>query len=111
MKDFYHTKAWKIKRKRILRRDGYMSALSKRYGKRIVGETVHHILPRDIFPEYQMEDWNLITLSNQEHNRMHDRVTGDLTDEGMELLRRTVRAKGMNEDGILERISERSGTV
>ena len=88
-----------------------MSALSKRYGKRIVGETVHHILPRDIFPEYQMEDWNLITLSIQEHNRMHDRMTGELSPEGIELLRRTVRAKGMNEDELLERISEEAGTL
>ena len=111
MKDFYHSKAWKMKRKRILRRDGYMSALSKRYGKRIVGETVHHILPRDIFPEYQMEDWNLITLSIQEHNRMHDRMTGDLSPEGIELLRRTARAKGLNENELVKRISEASGAL
>lgn len=111
MKPFYKTKAWKIKREKILRRDGYMSGLAKRYGRRIPGETVHHILPRDVFPEYQLADWNLVTVTRDEHNKLHDRMTGELTQEGVDLLKRTARKQGLNEDEILRRLAEGSGTL
>lgn len=67
-----------------------MCQISKRYGKAVPAEVVHHIYPVDEYPEYAYSPWNLISLSRQAHNRLHDRVTGDLTEEGILLLRRTV---------------------
>lgn len=75
----------------MLRRDGYMCQLSKRYGKMKEATTVHHIFPRDEFPQYEMEAWNLISLTTEMHNKLHDRTTNQLTAEGIDLLKRTAR--------------------
>lgn len=92
---FYKTSAWKRIREKILRRDAYQCQLSKRYGKTVPATTVHHIFPSDEFPEYRIKAWNLISLSAEAHNRIHDRMTNELTDEGTELLRRTARREGI----------------
>ena len=88
---FYKSSRWESKRQKILRRDGYMCQYFKRLGKYRPAETVHHIFPRELFPEYQWESWNLISLSNEAHNMMHDRNTHELTKVGKELLLRTAR--------------------
>lgn len=85
----YHSPRWKRKRAHILKKYGYMCQVSKRYGKRIDADTVHHIFTVDIYPEYQWEDWNLISLTNVVHNKMHDRTTNKLTALGEELKKRT----------------------
>lgn len=56
---------------------------------------MHHIFPRTEYPEYQWRPWNLISLSAEQHNRLHDRQTDQLTDAGAELLRRTARQQGI----------------
>ena len=96
--DFYLTKRWEQMRLRILRRDRYECQWSKRY-KAVPdqAECVHHIFPLEYFPEYKWEPWNLISLSMQAHNRMHDRETHELTREGYELLYRTARAISYSE--------------
>ena len=81
----YNSGRWKRKRAHILKCDGYMCQESKRYGKRINADTVHHIWPVEDYPEYQWYDWNLISLSNNMHNKMHDRNTNKLTALGKEL--------------------------
>ena len=86
---------WLRLRQKILRRDGYMDQLARRYGKQIPATTVHHIFPRDEFPEYAWEPWNLISVSGETHNRLHDRNTNALTRDGIDLLRRTARAQKM----------------
>ena len=101
----YGTK-WKKKREHILRRDKYRSQLSARYGRAIQADTVHHILPVESFPEYRLTDWSLISLSSEEHNRMHDRTTHRLTAEGMALALRTARRQGLNLEEIKERLNE-----
>lgn len=88
---FYLSNRWKTKRSRILRRDNYLCQLSRRYGKMRPADTVHHIFPREDFPEYALADWNLISVCGAEHDRLHDRGSGKLTAYGMELLRRTAR--------------------
>ena len=85
----YHSPRWKRKRAHILKLEGYMCQESKRYGKRIDANVVHHIFPSDDYPEYQWCDWNLISLSNTMHNSMHDRTTNKLTALGEELRKRT----------------------
>ena len=93
---FYHSGKWQRLRAAVLRRDGYMCRESRRYGKRAEATTVHHVFPREEFPEYQWEPWNLISLAGDVHDQMHDRVTGALTEKGMELLRRTARRAGVD---------------
>ena len=78
--DFYKSERWTTKRKSILRRDNYQSALARRYGKLKPAEIVHHIFPRTEYPEYAFDDWNLISVTFEEHNRLHDRGTDDLTE-------------------------------
>lgn len=94
MSSFYKCARWERKRAKILRRDGYLCQISKRYGKTVPADTVHHIFPRDEFPEYQLVDWNLISLSASIHDTMHDRTSGKLSPAGAELLRRICRKYG-----------------
>lgn len=89
--DFYKDKHWEAKRNFILRRDGYQDQIKKRYGKIRPAKLVHHIFPLGEFPEYAMEDWNLISVSLSTHNELHNRDTDELTEKGAELLRRTAR--------------------
>ena len=91
----YKSKRWLELREGVLRRDEYMCRLSRRYGKLVQAEHVHHIFPADDFPEYQHEPWNLISLSRSMHDKMHHRETRKLTDAGRELLRRTARQQGI----------------
>ena len=93
--DFYKLPKWEHKRNSILRRDGYMCQLSKRYGQLKQAEVVHHIFPLDEFPEYAFDDWNLISLTRTKHNELHDRETDELTEAGADLLRRTARRQGI----------------
>ena len=92
---FYKSKAWKTIRAAALRRDGYMCQASKRYGKLLQADTVHHIFPRDEFPQYQYALWNLISLTTERHNELHDRNTNRLTAKGIDLLQRTARKHGV----------------
>lgn len=86
---WYNEPRWITKREKILRRDKYLCQESKRFGKKISAIVVHHIFPRESYPEFEWCDWNLISLSLAEHNRMHDRETNELTAKGLELLERT----------------------
>ena len=91
---FYTSQKWRHKRDMILRRDGYQCQLSKRFGKNVPAQNVHHIFPREEFPEYTWESWNLISLCHDKHMEMHIATTGELSDEGIDLLRRTARKFG-----------------
>lgn len=88
---YYRSKRWQKKRAKILRRDGYQCQESKRYGRNVQADVVHHIFPRDLYPEYEWSDWNLISLCSAEHNKMHDRDTNELTIKGKDLMERTKR--------------------
>ena len=90
----YKCKRWRDLAARAMRRDGYMCQLSKRYGKQVPAELVHHIYPVDEYPEYGYCLWNLISLSRAMHNTLHDRNTDKLTAEGVALMRRTKPSPG-----------------
>lgn len=85
----YGSQRWKNKRKRILRLDGYRDVVAARYGRIIEATVVHHIYPADAYPEYAWADWNLISVSQGTHNKLENRATGELTKEGLALMRRT----------------------
>ena len=85
----YKTPRWRHLRDSILRRDKWKCRESARYGVRADANTVHHIWPAEDYPEYAWEPWNLISLSQQKHEAMHDRLTGKLTPLGESWRRRT----------------------
>lgn len=86
----YHGTKWKHKREHILRLDGYLCRIAKRYGRKELAQTVHHIYPADEYPEYAWQDWNLISVSNGNHNKLENRRTGELTALGKQLMKRTI---------------------
>lgn len=92
---FYHTARWVKKREKILRRDGYQCQYAKRYGRMEEANTVHHIFPRKQYPQYAWEDWNLISVSAANHNKLENRSTGELTEEGVALMERTAKERGI----------------
>lgn len=94
MKTWYENPKWLRVRQSALRRDKYMDMERKRYGIAKQAEVVHHIFPKDEFPEYAYEMWNLISLTRETHNQMHDRDMDTLSEKGIELLRRTCRKYG-----------------
>lgn len=91
----YKSKRWEHLRERILRRDGYMCQLALRDGRHIEANTVHHVFPADLYPQYQYCEWNLISLSPEAHNAMHDRDSGALSDLGERLRRELAVKRGL----------------
>ena len=85
----YYGSKWKKKRKRILRIDGYVDQIEKRYGRTVAANTVHHIYPAEEYPEYAWLDWNLISVSQATHNKIENRKSGELTAFGLALQRKT----------------------
>ena len=104
---FYHSPRWLKLRQSVLRRDRYQCQQSKRT-KMIPDEAVivHHVLPREVFPEYQWQPWNLLSLSVNAHNKMHDRETNKLTELGMEWAVRVARRRGLNIEEIQRRLND-----
>lgn len=103
---FYKTKQWKSLRDSILRRDGYMCQYCKRYGKHVQADHVHHVLPREFYPEYRYTPWNLISLCKTCHNTMHDRSDKSLSKTGMELFKIVARKNFLDMDKILRHEKE-----
>ena len=91
----YKSRRWRRMRLAVLRRDGYRCRESARYGKRVEATTVHHVWPAEDYPEYAWELWNLISLSGEQHDALHDRRTGRLTMLG-ESWRRRISPQGSN---------------
>lgn len=88
--EFLLTEQWRRKSGQILRRDNYIDQwILKTTGRMVQADLVHHCLPREDFPQYAMEDWNLIALSRQTHNRIIHTVKGKLTNEGKKLMYET----------------------
>lgn len=95
---FYKTKRWQQRRAAILKRDKYQCQVAKRLGRTVNADTVHHIFPRDEYPEHAWASWNLIAVSRDGHNMLHDRTTGRLSPMGEDLMRETGRKVGLEKD-------------
>jgi hypothetical protein len=96
LNDWYATKRWKEKRKHILLRDKWIDQVAMRDGMKIEANTVHHILPREEYPQYAWEDWNLISVSQETHKkRLHEKYTGKLTKTGKALMYETAARQGI----------------
>ena len=86
----YGGSRWKKKRKHILRLDGYKCKIAAMYGRTEEATIVHHIYPAELYPEYAWCDWNLISVSMASHNKLENRTTQELTEQGRRLMERTV---------------------
>lgn len=94
--DWYDSKRWKKKRAHILLRDNWLDQIVLRDGVRIPAQVVHHILPREEYPQYAWEDWNLISVSQETHKkRLHEKYTGKLTRIGKALMYQTAAENGI----------------
>lgn len=103
---FYKSTRWEHLREKVMRRDGYRCRECIRFGKFKQGEMVHHAVPREDFPELQWEPWNLVTLCNQCHDRMHLRVSNELSKAGIDLATRILRSEG-KDIGYLRELEQR----
>lgn len=56
---------------------------------------VHHILPKEKFPQYQWEDWNLISVTWETHLKVLHNRNGDLTKAGRQLMYETAYINGV----------------
>ena len=98
---FYKCRRWQDLRASILRRDKYMCQYCKRYGKMVQADHVHHVFPREFFPEYTYARWNLISLCSSCHDKMHYRKDRTLTDTGKEYAKIIARKNFLDLDKIL----------
>ena len=88
---FYKSPEWQHKRKTILKRDGYSCRECARYGKTESANTVHHVMPLSDRPDLKLDSRNLISLSDYDHERMHNRLTGGLSKLGSEWAERIAK--------------------
>ena len=95
--EFIHSRKWQFKQKNILRRDNFMDQyIFKTTGRMENANTVHHILPKEDFPQYALEDWNLISVSHHTHSYiLHNHTNGQLTNKGRELMMETAFINGI----------------
>ena len=95
--EFIHSKKWQFKQKNILRRDNFMDQyIFKTTGRMENANTVHHILPKEDFPQYALEDWNLISVSHHTHSYiLHNHTNGQLTNKGKQLMMETAFLNGI----------------
>ena len=74
---FYRTKAWRQLRRQALQRDHYLCQdclAAKARGEMVRPRgavVVHHIKPREQYPELSLELDNLVSLCDACHNKRH----------------------------------------
>ncbi len=59
--------------------DGYKDVIEGWYGRNVEAKIVHHIYPAKYYPQWEWADWNLISVSQSTHNKLENRLTGELT--------------------------------
>ena len=107
---FYKSARWEHLRGVILRRDGYRCQECRRYGNLAQATMVHHAIPREDFPELSYEPWNLVSLCNACHEKMHKRQEDELSAVGIELAKRAL-AKAGKDHGYLRELEHRRATT
>lgn len=88
---FYKSKKWRMKREAILKRDSYQCREAARFGKVEPANTVHHVIPLGERPDLKLDERNLISLSEENHKRMHKKMSAELSKLGEEWRDRTIR--------------------
>lgn len=67
----YSKSEWKTMIRKILARDGYRCQIcgaEHKDGRKLV---IHHLLPVSCFPEFIDKEWNLVTLCDKCHKKIH----------------------------------------
>src|SRR5690625_514598 len=80
---FYQGKKWLRKRQVVLKLYDYQCQETKQYGKTASAEVVHHIYPREQYPELEYVTWNLLPITSDHHNKFHDRVNDEIIGRGL----------------------------
>lgn len=80
---------WQRMRHRALERDGYRCQEAARYGKVESATHVHHIWPAEDYPEFAYSLWNLVSLTQANHEKMHHKASRKLTMLGQRWKNRT----------------------
>src|SRR5699024_5212179 len=80
--NFHSRSKWQKLRAKRLRLDEYVCCECKRYGRTAKATTVHHIYPIETHWNLRFNILNLISLCNKCHERMHHRMTREITDVG-----------------------------
>ena len=93
---FYKSNKWVALRNTALIRDKYMCQCCKANNRYTNASCVHHIFPKDSYPQYSYELWNLMSLCDKCHDEMHNHYTGELSKKGMLFLRSIAAVKGIN---------------
>ncbi len=83
----YRSKRWKRLREAALRRDLYQCQWSRRFGLLKDAQVVHHILPREQWPEYQWDLDNLVCVTLAVHKGQLHQRDGSLAPAGVEMAR------------------------
>lgn len=73
---FLRSAKWRKFRGAILRRDDYLCKRCRRYGRRVQATEVHHIKPRDEYPELALAPENCVSLCKACHRAMHPEKGG-----------------------------------
>lgn len=81
---FYKNKKWTDKRAKILKRDKYECQNCRRYYRSKEAKVVHHIYFFEDYAELGLMNWNLVSLCDGCHNKMHNRLTDEPTRLGKE---------------------------
>ncbi|WP_191987482.1 HNH endonuclease [Lacticaseibacillus suibinensis] len=66
-----------------MRKYNYEDQEAKRYGRIVQATMIHHIYPLADYPMLALQTWNLLPLSAASHNKMHDRLTDEVTGAGL----------------------------
>lgn len=80
---------WQRLKNRALQRDRHRCREAARFGRMEAATHVHHIWPAEDYPEYAYCLWNLVSLTKENHDAMHDRRSGRLTLKGLAWKNRT----------------------
>ena len=78
----YKDKRWRSKRDTALRRDKYECRNCKRFGITTTATVVHHVWFLRDYPKWWLCLWNLISLCEKCHNKMHNRDSDIPTELG-----------------------------
>lgn len=87
---FYKSKEWRKCREKILIRDHYLCQQCLRNGKLTTANTVHHIKPREDYPELALDEDNLESICPPCHNQEHPEKGRKKTEEPRRKRRATI---------------------
>lgn len=91
---FYLSPRWQRLRKMVIVAAKYTDQIRIRQGVMKEANTVHHIFPREQYPEYQWTRWNLIAVSDETHKHLH-KPDGTLSEAGRKLQEETAESYGI----------------